>query len=75
MNTETPESDEETSHCVCNARHEKDTTPRSLAVRLETERDRARAEAERWRDNWKNGRTISMIVSTKLPWENDKIQP
>lgn len=44
----------------------------SLARKLERERNQARAEAERWRDNWKNGRTMAMIVSTELPWENVK---
>lgn len=39
------------------------------ARQIERERDHARAEAERWRYNWKNGRTMSMIVSTELPWE------
>jgi hypothetical protein len=44
-----------------------------VAERLELERDHARAEAERWRDNWKKGRTMSMIVSTELPWENANV--
>lgn len=42
-----------------------------FARKLERERDHARAEAERWRDNWKNGRTMLMISSTGLPWENN----
>ncbi len=40
-----------------------------IARKMERERDEARAEAERWRDNWKHRGTMSMIVSTKLPWE------
>ena len=43
-----------------------------FARRLETERDEAREIAAWWRDNWKKGRTMSMIASTELPWENVK---
>jgi hypothetical protein len=40
-----------------------------FAQKLERERDEARIEAERWREHWKNGRKMSMIVSSKFPWE------
>lgn len=49
-------------------------TPIKFARQMELDRDRARAEAERWRDNWKKGRTMSMIATTQLPWENVKTQ-
>ena len=70
--SETPETDE----IALVLRHYERTAAHieweGHARQIEQERDRARAEAERWRDNWKNGRTMSMIVSTELPWENTK---
>lgn len=38
---------------------------------LKKERDEARAEAERWRDHWKNCRFPSMTGSFQFPWEGD----
>ena len=40
--------------------------------KLERERDEARKQAARWRDAWKNEYKMSMIISTKLPWEDVK---
>lgn len=63
MNTETPETDQTASY-----EGSWDTKALRMTAKarsLEQERDLARAEAERWRDNWKNGRTMSMIVSTE----------
>jgi len=36
---------------------------------LEAEMQEAREQAEKWRDNYRNGTTMSMIASLKLPWE------
>lgn len=73
MNTETPETDTlfsplwiKSTPLTDNELHEVTKSHR----RLERERDLARAEAERWRDNWNNSRTMSMIFGTDLPWEN-----
>lgn len=72
MNTDTPETDALLLTINEGRTYETEGPIEELARRLERERDHARAEAERWRDNWKNGRTMSMIVSTDLPWENVK---
>ena len=69
MNNETPETNQAMRFCF--GTDDEYILPK-VAEKLEYERDQARAEAERWRDNWKKGRTMSMIVSTKLPWENAK---
>jgi predicted nucleic acid-binding protein len=36
---------------------------------VKVQREEARREAEMWRDHWKNRRVMSMIVSSKMPWE------
>tara|TARA_R110000823_G_scaffold62221_1_gene147880 strand:+ start:281 stop:502 length:222 start_codon:yes stop_codon:yes gene_type:complete len=65
--SETPETDE----IALVLRHYQRTAAHieweGHARQIERERDNARAEAERWRDNWRCAR--SMIVSTELPWE------
>jgi hypothetical protein len=38
---------------------------------LKQQRDEARREATIWRDHWKGGHTMSMVVYKKLPWENE----
>lgn len=43
-----------------------------FARKLERERDEARREAEVWRDNWRNQRVMSIIISDKFPWEKTK---
>ena len=43
--------------------------PWGLAARLERERDEAREVASAWRENWRNGASMSLIASTKFPWE------
>lgn len=36
---------------------------------IRRERDEARREAETWRWHWQHRSVMSMIISTKLPWE------
>jgi len=43
-----------------------------VARKLERERNEARKEAARWRDAWESNYKMSMIISTKLPWEDVK---
>ena len=38
-------------------------------ARLDAELQEARESAEEWRDNFMHNRRMSMVVSTKLPWE------
>jgi hypothetical protein len=41
-----------------------------LHIQTLNERDEAREVARAWRENWRNGASMSMIASSKLPWEN-----
>lgn len=68
MNTDTPEIDHATQR-FNSGEIEGEYVEAGIAREMERERNRARSEAEYWRDNWKNNRKMSMIVSTKLPWE------
>lgn len=63
--SDTPETDRLEWDQECNY----DVPWEDYCRRLERERNAARAWAESWRENWKRKRGMSMIVTTKLPWE------
>ena len=60
----------EVREILCEALPNENQLTSSMAVKLARERDEAREIVSRWRDNWKKCRTVSMIASIKLPWEN-----
>jgi len=68
MNTDTPETD----HLENNLGNAAHPVLSSFCRKLERERDEAREVARAWRENWRNGASMSMIASSKLPWENAK---
>lgn len=67
--TDTPESDAAWEYAWdeggCHEGHLLDTMRK-----LESERNEAREVASAWRENWRNGASMSLIASSKLPWEN-----
>ena len=76
----TPETDGEVDHASDISLYEtcgKLKSPNDVYVvtaefcrKMERERDQARAEAEQWRDHWKNKSSMSMIAGSRLSWEN-----